>query len=57
MSMPTGVPRIRWSPHSNEHRQQFLRVNVRNHEVGLYDVVESVSIGCPSMEIGGMGGY
>lgn len=43
MPIPTSVSRIRWSPHSDGHRQQFLRVNTRNHELGLYEVVESVS--------------
>ena len=43
MAMSSSASRVRWSPHSNEHKQFFLRINARNHELGLYEVLESVS--------------
>ncbi|KAI5779450.1 hypothetical protein DFH27DRAFT_489165 [Peziza echinospora] len=37
----TSASKVVWSPHSNEQRQQFLRINARNNELGLYEVTET----------------
>lgn len=47
-----SASKIHWSPHSDDRRQQFIRINGRNHELCLYDVTSLVCLKLVIMQPG-----